>query len=238
VSDDINILLADEIQLLDFGESRSIGPWIKLRLNDPDQLAVFRGMDTATAKKTGHIMNLVLSQGDIAAMAEDDRPADYGMQAQVLYRSTFLTTPAVWEATGTDEQFLAWVRLQKCAKCGGMDWYAEIGEGRCEAAHVRRVANGSGASIKPPYSAIPLCNKHHGEQHQHGEGDKEWFDRQRIKHLRDWAWHTLKATLGAESFRDIDPRLVAGWAEVNGVDQYLPSGYVPHTRKREKGNEQ
>jgi len=75
VSDDINILLADEIQLLDFGESRSIGPWIKLRLNDPDQLAVFRGMDTATAKKTGHIMNLVLSQGDIAAMAEDDRPA-------------------------------------------------------------------------------------------------------------------------------------------------------------------
>jgi hypothetical protein len=62
------ILLHDEVQLLDWGESRSAGPYIKFRLKDPAMLEVFRGMDTATAKKEGHVLNLTVSQGDIASV--------------------------------------------------------------------------------------------------------------------------------------------------------------------------
>lgn len=61
------ILLHEEVQLMDWGESRSAGPFVKFRLDDPQLLEIFRGMDTATAKRTGHILNITVSAGDIIA---------------------------------------------------------------------------------------------------------------------------------------------------------------------------
>jgi len=65
-----NVLLHEEVQLMDWGESRSAGPFIKFRLDDPALLEVFRGMDTATAKRTGHILHLTVAEGDIVAAPE------------------------------------------------------------------------------------------------------------------------------------------------------------------------
>lgn len=59
------VLLHEEVQLMDWGESRSAGPFVKFRLDDPQLLEVFRGMDTASAKRTGHILNITVSEGDI-----------------------------------------------------------------------------------------------------------------------------------------------------------------------------
>jgi hypothetical protein len=70
-----NIILASEVQLMDWGESRSSGPWIKLRLQDPDQLDVFRGMDTAELKKTGHLFDLLLADSE-SWPAAIDVPSD------------------------------------------------------------------------------------------------------------------------------------------------------------------
>lgn len=188
MTDNLKILLHDEVQLIDFGESRAIGPWIKLRLADIEQLAIFRGLDTATAKKTGHIFNVTLSQGDI--IAEDTRTGEekqasairvmdewcgkfnastrqYGDEARQLAQSSFFRRPEVWAAVGSDLTFQAWVISQPCIICGDGDWVN--GERYCEPAHVRR-SDESGTAFKADYACVPMCNAHHiGIQHQHGE---------------------------------------------------------------------
>lgn len=62
-----NISYKDEVQLLGYGESDSYGPWIKLRLLDPESLAVFRGEDTG--KKTGKRYACVLVE-----IGDDEKP--------------------------------------------------------------------------------------------------------------------------------------------------------------------
>lgn len=186
MTDDLKILLHDEVQLIDFGESRAIGPWIKLRLADIEQLAIFRGLDTATAKKTGHIFNVTLSQGDIIGTAtgpitkgkagdrtyggfigEETGKARYGDEARQLAQSSFFRRPEVWAAVGSDLTFQAWVISQPCIICGDGDWVN--GERYCEPAHVRR-SDESGTAFKADYACVPMCNAHHiGIQHQHGE---------------------------------------------------------------------
>lgn len=72
------------------------------------------------------------------------------------------------QAKGSDEEFLAWTRTQP-------SWisnqYCEFpnGEERNPACHVRRVKNGSGMAIKPPYSALPMTNDEHDIQTRQGE---------------------------------------------------------------------
>jgi len=89
---------------------------------------------------------------------------------------------------GTDDEFLAYIR--KFPSCLS-NVYSEYvnGEGRCEAAHVRRAYSGAGVAGKPPYSAIPLTNWEHAMQHQKGEGvfcPPEWYDSQVKKYLIMW----------------------------------------------------
>lgn len=154
------------------------------------------------------------------AKQQEPAPADYGQAARVLKLSGFFRCPDVWEAIGTDAQFLAWLRDQPCAFCNV--------PGPSEAAHVRRVANGAGTGIKPPYSAIPLCHAHHEAQHQHGEGaikGKDQVDRWRIQYLEHWAWDRFKALLGYESMAQIPPAETTRWANENGVAKYLPTTF-------------
>ena len=62
--------LTTEAQLLGWGDGRNSGPWIKLRLADPETLDKFRGLDTATAKNTGHLFDLALIETDHAPLPE------------------------------------------------------------------------------------------------------------------------------------------------------------------------
>lgn len=122
---------------------------------------------------------------------------------------------------GTDADYLAWIRTKSCCAprlgvCGG----------DVVAAHVRRIANGAGTGIKPPYSAVPLCDKHHKEQHQYGEsavGGKEYLDKKRGEFVTEWAKGKLKQILGVESLKDALPDLVYAWAESVDLVKYLPS---------------
>jgi len=62
-----NVAFQDEVQLLGFGESDSFGAWIKVRLRDPDQLGIFRGVDSG--KKNGKRYACVLVEID-----DDEKP--------------------------------------------------------------------------------------------------------------------------------------------------------------------
>lgn len=224
-----DIIFHDECQLLSYGESRREGKWIKLRLSDTegDPLVPFRGLDKDGSKHSP-ILHITVAIGDIIAAPEPEaKPAGYGQYAQILYKSQFFTTPDVWRAVGTDEEFLLWLRCQECA-------VVEDRDGGCGgdvvAAHVRRVADGAGMGIKPPYSAIPLCSAHHQLQHQSGEsviGSKEWFDRTKIHYLRAWCWSALKAHLGYLSWADVPPGVLYEWAVKNHVSMHIPNGYLP-----------
>lgn len=224
MNDTLEILYHDEVQLLDYGESRSAGKYIKLRLSDDngDPLEAFRGLDTATKTKSGHIFNLTIAQGDIAELAEQEPPkkGEYGQYAAALHRSGFFNVPAVLQALGTDEEFLAWVRRQPCAHTGATQ--------DVEAAHVRRVADGSGTGTKPPYFAIPLRREVHALQHQHGESavkPPEWFEKQAVKHRGQWAHERMRSVFEVDSLSMVPPGDIKSWAMRKGVVRYLPSEF-------------
>lgn len=232
------ILIHDEVQLLDWGESRAGGPWIKLRLNDPEQLETFRGMDTPTAKKTGHILNITITVGDIIPAKEEKEPV-FGEYAKELKKSRFFYNSKIWPHVGTDEEYREWVQRQPSCLSGSGDWVAELGEERCEAAHVRR-SDESGAGIKAEYACVPLTRKEHQIQHDNGEASllneinhtkldeqsaKGWFDVQRFKYLEKWCWEKLKGDFGYESWADVPPNVLRDWAVGNNTFKYLPRCY-------------
>lgn len=103
----LNILFHGEVQLIDWGESRAGGPWLKIRLADPSELDPFRGLDTAGRNKTGHILHVTIAEGDIAAIAESGKAATpekpenpYGEASALLWKSAFFRMPDVWGALG------------------------------------------------------------------------------------------------------------------------------------------
>lgn len=161
----------------------------------------------------------------LAVEQEEKEPAreskgKYSLEAQKLKQSSFFRTPEVWKAIGTDEEFLAYLRLQPCAYCHSIN--------NVEAAHVRRIANGSGVALKPQYSSIPLCHICHSNQHNHGEsiiGTKEWFDKKRIEYVSQWAWESLKEQLGFAHWYDIEPWFLYQWARDHDLLKYLPECY-------------
>ncbi len=148
----------------------------------------------------------------------------YGEQARELKLSSFFRTPDVWRAVGTDAAYQAWCRKQVCAACerDGGDQNPIV------FAHLRRVAEGAGVGIKPPYCGVPLHDSEHNLQHQHGESriaPPETWDRWRIEHLQRWCWESLKAELGFESWREVPPEKLLAWAQRRRVDHLLPACY-------------
>jgi hypothetical protein len=219
LSKNVRLILHEECQLLDYGESRTSGPYLKLRLKDPELLSPFRGLDVAGSNKSGHILNVTITEGDLAHLAEEmpedtkDRP--FGQQARELKLSGFFRSPDVWKQVGSDTEFLDWIRRQPDCCASKVD-PNEPCAGIIVAAHVRRVADGSGMGIKPPYSAIPLCEIHHANQHAQGEssvGPREWWDKQRIHWVSSWAWEELKHQLGYGSWSQVPPKVLLAWAE-------------------------
>lgn len=69
---------------------------------------------------------------------------------------------------GSDKQYLDFIRRLPSAYSGRYSEYLEDGTGRCVAAHYRTAGN-SGVGCKPTYSAIPLTQIEHLEQHRIGQ---------------------------------------------------------------------
>lgn len=243
MSEKLEIILHTEVQLLDWGETRTGGPYIKLRLADAEELEAFRGMDTAKLKKTGHIFNMTLAAGDIAQLAEDPKKGIYGAYTAKLHRSSFFSSPDVWAALGTDKQYRTWIQQHPkgCMICNGGEWVQDLGENRCEAAHVLRAdlppSREGDEPNKPDFSRVPLCNKHHTTQHNQGEyaalvsydQDKykgvdasDFFRRRSIIYVQQWAHSQLRDFFGAKSLTELSPEVIKEWAESVGVERYLP----------------
>lgn len=152
---------------------------------------------------------------------------DYGQYARALRLSIFFGVPEVWKATGSDEQFLAWVRTQKCIARSGVPCEPKITP-PSEAAHVWRLAAGAGKGIKPPYSAVPLCCLHHKLQHQHGEdaiGGRAYMEKMAQDCRQRWIWSEIKDDIGVASMRDADPKKVIAWCERRNIAQHLPAAF-------------
>ena len=91
------------------------------------------------------------------------------------------------KAAGSDKQYRQWIQRQVSCISGRYSEWVD-GEGRCEAAHVRR-AGKSGTGFKAEFSCVPLTRQEHSDQHQHGEeyfGGKQFFDKQVIKYRKMW----------------------------------------------------
>lgn len=160
---------------------------------------------------------------------QEESQESFGLFArELMLHSEWMGNPKVWAALGTDNEYLDWCRKQKCAHCGKEPrWDMDVFVLN-EAAHVRRVANGSGTAIKPPYSAIPLCSFDHKEQHQRGEdaiGGKDKVDKMRLEHVKQWAWERMRELFGVTSMRWVDPAIVLAWARTHDIDRYLPESY-------------
>jgi len=184
---------------------------------------------------------LNLDQNSLHIEGEPAPEAKYGESSRILFASGFLRAPAVWAELGTDEEYLDWVRRQPCAVCGKWsEWREDIGEGRCQAMHIRRVADGAGVGIKPEYCAVPGCHECHGQQHQSGENsvivvddrgkteqaDKAWFDKVRVKYVQDWAKSKIVEMAGVDHLNQVDPAQILLWAADHDLVRLLPKGFM------------
>lgn len=143
----------------------------------------------------------------------------------------FLLVEAVLEAIGTDKLFIAYIRTLPSCVSGRYNEYNEAGDGRCVAAHVRRVSLGAGTAIKPRYSAVPLTqNEEHSLTHNKGESalkPKWWWDEMREKYVEQWAVSVLKDKLKLTGDEAFDLRLIAEWADDQGIDDIFWQSAVP-----------
>lgn len=159
----------------------------------------------------------VLTEGEPAEQE------DFGQYAKALRLSVFFGIKEVWQATGSDEQFLAFVRTLKCIARSGIPC-----DGPIQAAHVWRLRDGFGKGVKGPYAAVPLCAGHHRLQHQHGEdaiGGRAYMEKTAYECRVRWIWSEIKDDVGVASMRDADPAKVLAWCQRKGIEQYLPAAF-------------
>lgn len=156
-------------------------------------------------------------------MAASQTKGLYGEQARELRLSAFFGYHDVWRAVGSDDQFLAWVRTQKCVARSGQPC-----DGPIQAAHVWRLKDDFGKGVKGPYAAVPLCAFHHRLHHQETEdaiGGRPYLEEKRYATVVAWCWVTMKKDIGVESMADAAPALVVAWCQKRGVEKYLPKDY-------------
>jgi len=186
--------------------------------------------------------------GEAAHIVEPEKPGEHGKYWQGLIRAGVFNAPPVLQAIGSDAEYQEWIQKQPSCLSKESDWIEELGEGRCEYAHVRRISEGSGTGIKPDYFGVPLTHKEHHSQHQCGQefmldkywaivstankkiqpiswsrkDAREWFEKKAVAYRLEWASTTLVKTLGYERRRDCPPEAVKEWSSEHGLDQYFP----------------
>lgn len=77
-----------------------------------------------------------------------------------------------------ERAYKVWIQSQRSCISGHFSVYIN-GEGRCIAAHCRRIKWGAGTGIKPTFCYVPLTHKEHELQHQKGESyfnPSEWWE--------------------------------------------------------------
>ena len=143
-----------------------------------------------------------------------------------FYKTGFFQSPKVLRCLGLDAELLQWLRTQVCWHCGKVD----MGEGGVEfvqAAHVRRIAAGSGTSRKPPYSAIPLCSTCHGIQHAVGESGlapPEWWEQKAAKAREEWGHMKLREVFATDSISaNVGVDNLWTWLRTNDLLNYVPA---------------
>lgn len=230
---------AGEVQMLEWSKSTSRdGPKIKLLLPEDDSMLPFELATIRKGKQAGQLYYLFAIRIDehlaapplseIRGILAPDDVKPYGKEASELYRLGFFLNPKALEAIGSPGDYHEWVKRQPSAYSGKFNEYVHD-EGRCIAAHVRRVAEGAGTAIKNDYGVIPLTHDEHANlQRQHGEsamGGKEWFDKQRAHYVTDWASHRLAQHLGAASMGHVPPDTLRAWAAIHDLTNALPRVY-------------
>ncbi len=148
-----------------------------------------------------------------------------------FYKSGFFQSPKVLKSLGKDAEFLQWLRLQVCWHCSKQDSSAADDGGPqvfyVQAAHVRRIAAGSGTSRKPAYSAIPLCSTCHGIQHAVGESGlapSEWWESNAAKAREEWGHMKLREVFATDSI-SVNVRVdeLWAWLRANDLLNYVPA---------------
>lgn len=243
-----------EVQLLEWAKSTSRDvAKLKFALANDEDIRPFEGATIRKGRIAGQRYILLAFElradesiepaaSNTTEQKQEPQKKPYGEYARELHRLGWWWQPGVLEAIGTDQDFLVWVRQQPCAMTGEYDRNEDAHGNeikRCEAAHVRRIANGAGTAEKPPFAAIPLVHYWHAQQTIHGEGvfaagDREagrkWMDAQRQKYVIAWASETLARALGAESMGYVEPHILVAWAEAHGLG--LPNKYHGTEEKR------
>lgn len=249
-SDGEKTIADTESQLAGWTISHTQGAIIAFWLPESESLAPFKDKPVHASDSVGEQYIISLFE-----LTDDDQLADpvsgraisikakqekgpYGKAVRALHHSGFFLAPKVLAEIGTDDQYQAWCREKPCAICGGGDWVEEKGELRCEFGHVRR-SSAAGTAFKPLYSGVPLCNKHHSAQHDHGEyaasvgahgietheEASRWFEKQRDAHLIRWAKFTLAGHFGHESMTWVSQEKLRNWATDRNIQTYLPKEY-------------
>jgi hypothetical protein len=167
------------------------------------------------------------------APAEGERKKDplVGTIMAHFYKSGFFQSPKVLRTLGLDAEFLQWLRLQVCWYCSKQDSSAADDGGPqvffVQAAHVRRINKGAGTSVKPPYSAIPLCSTCHGIQHAVGESgiaSSEWWESNAARAREEWGHMKLRDKFGAASItQSVSLEVLYRWLTNNDLLNYLPA---------------
>lgn len=147
-----------------------------------------------------------------------------------FYKAGFFQSPKVLKVLGHDAELLQWCRSQVCWHCGKQDLHVD-GDGvehfYVQAAHVRRIAAGSGTSRKPPYSAIPLCSNCHSIQHAVGESGlapDDWWQSKAADARQEWGHKKLREAFATDSVsRDVSADDLWAWLHSNDLHRYLPA---------------
>lgn len=158
-----------------------------------------------------------------------------------FYKSGFFHSPKVLKALGHDSEFLQFLRYQVCWHCSKQDMTVDA-EGvehfYCQAAHVRRIAAGSGTSRKPPYSAIPLCSTCHGIQHAVGESGiapSEWWEEKAAKAREEWGHMRLREAFATDSISvNVDVDDLWTWLRTNDLLNYVPAKVRRSVEQRQR----
>lgn len=233
-----------EVMLAGWKETHTGGAVVSFFLPDPADLDVFRGLTVRKGGTAGHRFMAVLVEiqdDEKPAQTEDDKnrraasaldritgTKPFGKQASELYKAGFFFNPHVMAAVGSDQQYLEWLKTQPCCVNGPVIRTEIPGHthfGDVVPAHVRRIAAGAGTSLKPEFSAVPMCDMHHKMQHQHGEsvvGGKTFLDNQRARHLSRWM---AQRVFNTASMGHVNPGEVTVWAVANNISHYLPESY-------------